>query len=179
MPKHKDYIWGETKLKEEYGKVTDLDIVVESWELSVHPDGESVVVSGECSGKTLSQYIRYNGTKVLGTRGENFENFPILIKFIDAAKSLSIQVHPSDDYALEKEKEYGKTEMWYIMDCELGAKLYYGVNKEIGKDEFENRIKDNTLTDVLKAVDVHKGDAFFIPSDTIHAVGEGIQICEI
>ncbi|MDD7280722.1 MAG: class I mannose-6-phosphate isomerase, partial [Erysipelotrichaceae bacterium] len=178
-PAFKDYLWGGTKLKENFGKKTDLDIVAESWELSVHPDGPSTVASGEYEGKTLPEYLDIVGKGVLGTKGNAFENFPILIKFIDAKGSLSIQVHPDNEYALRVEHEYGKTEMWYIMDCEPGAFLYYGVNKAITKEEFKERIENNTLLDVLKAVPVHKGDVFFIPSGTIHAIGAGIQICEI
>ena len=113
------------------------------------------------------------------TKGNAFEFFPILIKFIDAKGNLSIQVHPDNEYALRVEKEYGKTEMWYILDAEEGASLYYGTNKEITKEEFRARIEDNTILDVLKKVPVHKGDVFFIEAGTIHAIGEGIVICEI
>lgn len=102
----------------------------------------------------------------LGTDCEKFEQFPILIKFIDAKNNLSIQVHPSNEYALKNEHQYGKTEMWYVLDCELGAYLYYGFDREISKEEFQERIKNNTLTEVLNAVPVHKGDCFFIPPGT-------------
>lgn len=178
-PAFKDYLWGGTKLKECYGKVTDLDIVAESWELSTHPDGQSVVISGEHKGKTLSEYVEALGKSCLGTKGNAFEFFPILIKFIDAKQPLSIQVHPDNEYALRVEKEYGKTEMWYILDCEEGSTLYYGVNKEVTKEEFASRIADGTLLEILKEVPVHKGDVFFIEAGTIHAIGAGIQICEI
>lgn len=178
-PAYKDYLWGGTKLKENFGKKTDLDIVAESWELSVHPDGPSIVANGEYEGKTFPEYLDAAGKGVLGTKGNAFENFPILIKFIDAKGPLSIQVHPDNEYALRVEHEFGKTEMWYIMDCDPGSFLYFGVNRVISKEEFEAKIKDNTLLDVLKAVPVHKGDVFFIPSGTIHAIGAGIQICEI
>ncbi|MGM9948099.1 type I phosphomannose isomerase catalytic subunit [Floccifex sp.] len=178
-PAFKDYLWGGTKLKENFGKKTDLDIVAESWELSVHPDGPSIVASGQMAGKTFPEYLEKAGKAVWGTKGNAFENFPILIKFIDAKGSLSIQVHPDNEYAQRVEHEFGKTEMWYILDCEPGAFLYYGVNREVSKEEFEAKIYDNTVLDVLKKVPVHKGDVFFIPSGTIHAIGEGIQICEI
>ena len=178
-PAFKDYLWGGTKLKENYGKKTDMDPVAESWELSVHPDGPSIVASGEYQGLSFPKYLEKKGKGVLGTKGNTFEFFPILIKFIDAKQPLSIQVHPDNEYALRVEHEYGKTEMWYILDCEPDSFLYFGVNKEITKEEFERRIHDNTLLDVLKAVPVHKGDVFFIKSGTIHAIGAGIQICEI
>ena len=178
-PAFKDYLWGGTKLKENFGKKTDMDILAESWEVSVHPDGPSVVASGKYEGKTLPEYLEIVGKEVLGTKGNEFENFPILVKFIDAKGSLSIQVHPDNEYAQRVEKEYGKTEMWYIMDCDEGATLYYGTKKEISKEEFAAKIADNTILEVLKDVPVHKGDVFFIPAGTIHAIGAGIQICEI
>ena len=178
-PAFKDYLWGGTKLKEDFHKKTDLDIVAESWELSTHKDGQSTVVTGPYAGKKLGEYLEIRGKDALGTKGSAFEFFPILIKFIDAKGNLSIQVHPDNDYALRVEKEYGKTEMWYILDAEEGASLYYGTNKEITKEEFRERIENNTVLDVLKKVPVHKGDVFFIQSGTIHAIGAGIVICEI
>ena len=178
-PAFKDYLWGGTTLKEKYGKKTDMDPVAESWELSVHPDGPSTVASGEFTGQSFPEYLKKKGKSVLGTKGSAFEFFPILIKFIDAKQPLSIQVHPDNEYALRVEHEYGKTEMWYILDCEPDSFLYFGVNREITKEEFARRIQDNTLLEVLKAVPVHKGDVFFIKSGTIHAIGAGIQICEI
>ena len=101
------------------------------------------------------------------------------MKFIDAKNNLSIQVHPSDEYALAHEGEYGKTEMWYVLDCEPGAYLYYGFDHEISREEMVSRIQDNTLTEVLNAVPVHKGDCFFIPSGTLHAICKGIVIAEV
>ncbi|WP_297238736.1 type I phosphomannose isomerase catalytic subunit [uncultured Faecalicoccus sp.] len=178
-PAYKDYIWGGTNLKEKYGKKCDLDIVAESWEVSTHPDGPSIVASGQDAGKTLTQYIEQHGKDCLGTEGKKFEFFPMLIKFIDSKQPLSIQVHPDNEYALRVEKEYGKTEMWYILDCEEGATLYFGVNQSITKEEFRKRIEDNTILEVLKEVPVHKGDVFFIKAGTIHAIGAGITLCEI
>lgn len=179
LPAFKDYLWGGTKLKTEYNKKSNLDIVAESWELSEHKDGQSTVADGEYKGLTLSDYIDKIGKDKLGKNALKFDYFPLLIKFIDAKKDLSIQVHPNDEYALEHEGEYGKTEMWYIMECEEGAYLYYGFKHEISKDELEKRIADNTLTEVLNKVEVKKGDVFFIPSGTIHAICSGIIICEI
>ena len=178
-PAFKDYLWGGTKLKTLYNKKSDLNIVAESWELSAHKDGESVVADGQYKGLTLTQYINAVGNDILGINSEKFDYFPILIKFIDAHDALSVQVHPDDKYALEHEGEYGKTEMWYILDCEQDAFLYYGFSRDITKDEFTDAIKNNTLTDILNAVPVHKGDVFFIPSGTVHAIGAGIMICEI
>ena len=179
IPTIKDYLWGGTKLITEYNKKTDLEKAAESWELSTHPDGESIVATGAYSGLTLSEYIKQNGEECIGTRAAKFDFFPILIKLIDAKDSLSIQVHPEDEYALRVEGEYGKTEMWYIVDCEPDAYLYYGLNRTVTKDEFRKRIEDNTLLEILNKVPVHKGDVFFIPAGTIHAICSGILICEI
>lgn len=178
-PAYKDNIWGGTRLKTEYGKVCDFDRVAESWELSAHKDGESTVSNGNFKGMKLSEYIKANGKDTLGDDANKFEFFPILIKLIDACDKLSVQVHPSDEYALKNEGEYGKTEMWYVVDCESGAYLYYGVKEPITKEEFAKCIKDNTVCDVLNKVEVKKGDVFFINSGTIHAIGAGILICEI
>ncbi len=178
-PAFKDYIWGGTKLRTEYGKECDYDRIAESWELSAHKDGQSIVASGKYSGKTLSEYIDICGRDILGTRGMAFEFFPILIKFIDAKNNLSVQVHPSDDYALKNEGEYGKTEVWYVLSAEDGAALYYGFNREITKDEYRQRIADNTITDILNRVEAKPGDVFFIKPGTVHAIGAGLMICEI
>lgn len=178
-PSYKDYLWGGHRLVEKYNKEFDGDILAESWELSCHPDGPSYVVNGSYAGKTLQEYIDLEGKKVLGNNCQKFEEFPILVKFIDAKDNLSIQVHPDNEYALKNEGQYGKTEMWYIMDCEEGAFLYYGFKKEVSKEEFEERIKTDTLLEVLNAVSVQKGDVLFIEAGTIHAIGKGIVIAEI
>lgn len=179
MPAFKDYLWGGTKLRDVYKKQSNLEKLAESWELSAHPDGESIISGGEFNGLTFSEYINKAGKAVLGKNCEQFESFPVLIKFIDAKQPLSVQVHPSDEYALRVEGEYGKTEMWYVMDCDEGASLFFGVNREISKEDFRSKIEDNTVTEVLNRVDVHKGDVFFIEAGTIHAIGAGIVICEI
>ena len=178
-PSCKDYLWGGHRLVEEYGKEYDGDVLAETWELSCHPDGPSVIVNGIHAGKTLQQYIDGQGRKVLGTNCARFRDFPILIKFIDAKDNLSIQVHPDNRYALKNEGQYGKTEMWYVMDAGEDAFLYYGFEKEISKEEFEKRIQEDTLLEVLHAVPVHKGDVLFIESGTIHAIGKDILIAEI
>ena len=155
-PAFKDYIWGGTKLKSVYKKECDFEKIAESWELSCHKDGESVVADGDDKGLTLRQYVEKYGKKVLGTNCERFDDFPILIKLIDAKDNLSVQVHPDNEYAMRVEGGYGKTEMWYIVDCDEGATLLYGFDKEISKEEFEKRIADNTLLEVTKAVPVKR-----------------------
>lgn len=178
-PSCKDYLWGGHRLVEEYGKEYEGEILAETWELSCHPDGPSTIVNGAYAGKTLEEYIEEAGKEVLGKNCRRFRDFPILIKFIDAKQNLSIQVHPDNRYALKNEDQYGKTEMWYVMDAGKDAFLYYGFKKEISKEEFARRIQEDTLLEVLNAVPVQKGDVLFIESGTIHAIGEDILIAEI
>lgn len=174
----KDYLWGGTRLKTDYGKETDLEKVAESWELSCHKDGASIIANGDLAGTTLTKYLEQNQTLV-GTACKKFDNFPILIKLIDAKDNLSVQVHPNNEYALRVEGEYGKTEMWYIVDCDEGASLLYGFNRKITKEEFRKRIEDNTLLEVCNKVNVKKGEVYFIEAGTLHAIGSGILIAEI
>ncbi len=178
-PAFKDYIWGGTKLRDEYLKNCDLLRIAESWELSTHSAGQSCVSGGPDHGLSILDCVKKYGDEILGDNCKSFKDFPVLIKFIDAKKPLSVQVHPDDEYALKVEGEYGKTEMWYVMDCEEGSSLYYGLNCEVSKDEFLKRIKDDTVTEVLNEVKVKKGDVFFINAGTVHAIGAGILICEI
>lgn len=178
-PAFKDYLWGGTRLRDDFGKDCDFDKIAESWELSCHKDGNSVVADGEFAGLTLAQYIEKEGKSVLGTNCEKFENFPILIKLIDAKDNLSVQVHPNNEYAQRVEGEYGKTEMWYVVDCDEGASLLYGFKYNITKEEFRERIENNTLLEVTNSVPVKKGDVFFIEAGTLHAIGKGILIAEI
>lgn len=178
-PSCKDYLWGGHRLAEEYGVVYDGEILAEAWELSCHPDGPSYIANGIYKGKTLQEFIEAEGKEVLGVNCRRFRDFPILTKFIDAKQNLSIQVHPNNRYALQNEGQYGKTEMWYVMDAGPDAFLYYGFKKEISKEEFAERIEKDTLLEVLNAVPVQKGDVLFIESGTIHAIGKDILIAEI
>ncbi|MBQ4363618.1 MAG: class I mannose-6-phosphate isomerase [Oscillospiraceae bacterium] len=177
-PAFKDYLWGGTRLRDDFGKKCDFDKVAESWELSCHKDGPSVVATGEYAGLTLPEYIK-RFPQVLGSACDRFDFFPILIKLIDAKDNLSVQVHPDNEYAMKVEGEYGKTEMWYVIDADEGAQLLYGFKHEISKGEFRERIQHNNLLDVVNAVPVKKGDFFFIDSGTLHAIGKGILIAEI
>ena len=175
----KDYLWGGTRLKTDFGFKTDKEIAAEAWLLSCHKDGSSVVENGEMAGKTLPEVLDIWGKEALGSRAADFTYFPLLIKFIDAKQSLSVQVHPDDEYAMRVEGEYGKTEMWYVVDCDEGAELIYGFKDKISSEEFARRIKDNTLMEVCNSVPVHKGDVFFITAGTLHAIGKGILIAEV
>lgn len=162
-PSCKDYLWGGHRLADEYGKEFDGDILAESWELSCHPDGPSTIINGRYAGKTLEQYTEEAGKDVLGTNCRRFRDFPILIKFIDAKENLSIQVHPDNRYALKNEGQYGKTEMWYVVDAEKDAFLYYGFKTEISKEEFSRRIREDTLLEVLNAVPLAKELGAYLP----------------
>lgn len=175
----KDYIWGGRRLAEEYGIQSDKDVLAEAWVLSCHPDGPSVIVNGPHAGKTLAQYIQERGTGALGAHCRRFRDFPILVKFIDAKQNLSVQVHPGNRYALAEEHQYGKTEMWYVMDAGPNAFLYYGFKREVSREEFARRIREDTLLEVLNAVPVQKGDVLFIEAGTIHAIGANILVAEI
>lgn len=178
-PAFKDNLWGGTKLRTVFGKKCDYDVIGESWELSAHPDGQSRIAEGSYKGMLFNDYLSIIGKEALGWKCQAQDRFPVLIKFIDAKKDLSIQIHPDDEYALENENEYGKNEMWYVIDAEPGAYLYCGLSKDVSKEEIEDRIKNNTITEVLNRVDVKPGDVVMVKAGTIHAIGAGILICEI
>ena len=177
MPAGKDYLWGGTRLREEYGKKIDVDPLAETWECSAHPDGPSVVAGGKYKGMTLDEVLRAH-PEYLGSKVRDGE-LPILVKFIDAKKDLSVQVHPDDEYAREHEGQNGKTEMWYVLDAEEGACLIYGFRHRVTGPILENAIKTGTLDRHLQKVEVHRGDVYYVPAGTVHGVGKGILLAEI
>lgn len=177
-PAFKDYLWGGTRLITELGKDSELRPLAESWELSAHTDGPSTIADGEFAGMSFREFIKCN-PQSMGTAYQGENEFPILIKLIDAKQSLSIQVHPYEDYAQRVEHEHGKTEMWVVLDSEPGAFIYYGFEHAISKEEMRRRIEDGSLTDVLHRAPCKAGDVFFIPAGTIHAIGAGLLIAEI
>lgn len=170
-PAIKDNIWGGNKLRE-YGKNTDKDRIAESWELSFTNGGEAKIHDG----REMSEAFPKD---TWGEACQKFHAFPVLTKFIDAKDNLSVQVHPSDAYALENEGQFGKTEMWYVVDAEEGAGLYMGLERECGKDEFAAAVADGSVESLLSFKKVRQGDVYFIPSGTIHAIGAGVVIFEI
>ena len=178
-PAMKDYIWGGTRLSTEFDMVSFTDRQAEAWVLSCHEAGHSIIENGEDKGRTLAEVIAEKGKDCLGTNCEKFSFFPILIKLIDARDNLSVQVHPDDEYAMRVEGEYGKTEAWYIMDCDEGAEIIYGFKKDITKEEFRKSIEENTLLDYVNRVKVKKGDIFFIEAGTLHAICKGILLAEV
>ncbi|MDO4812843.1 MAG: class I mannose-6-phosphate isomerase [Eubacteriales bacterium] len=177
-PACKDYLWGGTKLITDYGKQYTGERLAETWELSCHPDGLSVIAEGPDAGKTLMDYLAAH-PEALGKRGQCSAEFPILIKLIDAAEDLSVQVHPDNAYARVHEGQSGKTEMWYILSAEPDSFLYCGFERDVSKEEFARRIADGTLLEILHRVKVKAGDAVFIPAGTIHAIRRGIMVAEV
>lgn len=179
QPVFKDYLWGGNRLKAVYDKKCDYDIIAESWELSAHTEGQSTVASGRHKGMLFGEYLDKIGKESLGWKCQALARFPILIKFIDASEPLSVQVHPDDEYALETENEYGKNEMWYIVDAEPDAYIYCGFRRAVSREEVAQRIEEHTITEVLNRIPVKKGEVYFIPAGTVHAIGKGLLICEI
>lgn len=179
QPAFKDALWGGTKLRDVYHKDCDYDIISESWELSAHPEGQSIIASGRHKGQKFGEYLKTVGKEVLGWKCDPLQEFPLLVKFIDARGDLSVQVHPDDDYALEHENQYGKNEMWYVVDADPGAGLYVGFNKDVSREEVERRVRDNSIMEILNFFPTRPGDVFFIPAGTVHAIGAGNLICEI
>lgn len=177
-PTYKDYLWGGNKLKQNFNKDSNTSKLAESWEFSASEYGVSTIVTGKYAGKSLKEVVSMVGDAFFGSNYVAERGFPLLVKLIDADKPLSIQVHPDDAYAEEVENSLGKTEMWYVVDCEEDAYVYYGLKREVTKEEFLRRVIDNTLTEILNKVPVRRGDVFYIRPGTIHAIGGGIIICE-
>lgn len=179
-PEFKDYIWGGDKIREFLGKnVGKHDVVAESWELSAHNAGQSRIASGRYKGLKFGEYIELIGKDNLGWKAQDYERFPLLIKFIDAKENLSVQVHPDDEYAFPNEGDYGKNEMWYVMNADKDAYIYMGFNRDVPKEEIRERIENDTILEVLNKVPVKKGETYFLKARTVHAIGAGCLICEI
>lgn len=178
-PAGKDYLWGGNRLRTEFNKDIPLEPLAETWECSTHPDGPSVVASGTYEGMSLPQVLKKH-PEYLGTHPGLADELPILIKFIDAKKDLSVQVHPDDNYAREYENgQLGKTEMWYVMDAAPDAQLIYGFYHDITKEQLHKSLMDGTVEKYLQKVKIQKDDVFFIESGTVHAIGAGALIAEI
>lgn len=179
QPAGKDYLWGGNRLHTLFGKQLPLHPLAETWECSTHPDGCSIVASGIDKGKTLAEVLQQH-PEFLGTKTSATGDLPVLIKLIDAAKDLSVQVHPDDAYAQQYEHEpNGKTEMWYILEAEPGASLIYGFSKPMQPEQLDTCLKENTILSYLQKIPVKKRDVFLIPAGTVHAIGAGIVLAEI
>jgi mannose-6-phosphate isomerase len=175
-PAYKDYVWGGEKLVKEYNKNSPYEKTAESWELSCHKNGMTRISGGEYDGATLFDVIseaKRSGIDLLGKNCERFSDFPILIKLIDANASLSIQVHPDNEYANEHEcGGFGKTEVWYVVSADEGAELVYGFSRDVTREEIRGAIECNELAPLLKSVPVKAGDVFFVPAGLLHAIGK-------
>lgn len=178
LPAFKDYLWGGQRLRREFGKETDMNPLAESWELSCHEAGLSVIANGTHAGKTLRDYLREYPSH-WSDQAQMDTEFPLLIKLIDAQQMLSVQVHPDDEYARRVENENGKTEMWYVVDAKPGAGIYYGFREAVTRNQMAEAIRSKTLTGMLNWVEANKGDVFFIPAGTIHAIGAGLLVAEV
>ena len=176
-----ELVWGGCRLKPLKGLPADDAPIGESWEVSAVEGKESVVSNGPLKGRRLTEVVDAYGGTFLGKKVERMYDgrFPLLIKFIDAARDLSIQVHPNDQLARERHGCLGKTEMWFVMDAEPGASLYSGFNQPISKYEYEKRVEDGSICEVLQRHDVKQGDVFFIPAGRVHAICGGLMIAEI
>ena len=174
----KQTLWGGEKIIPFKHLSDSIHNVGESWEISGVNDNESVVANGEYKGMTLTDLVKTFKEELVGESNyARFGNtFPLLIKFIDARQDLSIQVHPSDELAKKRHNSMGKTEMWYVVDAEDGAKLRSGFSKQITPKEYKERIYNSTITEVLQEYDIHKGDVFFLPAGRIHSIGAGAFI---
>lgn len=181
-PAAKDYLWGGSRLRDDFGKQINVCPLAETWECSTHPDGPSRAASGIHSGQLLDAILRahpeYLGTHPLTIMGGRAE-LPILIKLIDARHDLSVQVHPDDDYALQHENSLGKTEMWYVLDARRGADLVYGFRQDMSRERVRAALENGTISKYLNHVPVHRNDVFFIEAGTVHAIGAGVLIAEI
>ena len=178
-PTGKDYLWGGSRINDEFGKGIALEPLAETWECSTHPDGPSYAVGGEFDGQSLAEILKAH-PEYLGTHPERGEGLPILIKFIDARRNLSVQVHPTDEFAAAHENgQRGKTEMWYVLDAAKDAKLVYGLRHDTDAEALRDSIENGTVEKHLQTVPIAKNDVFFIEAGTIHAIGAGALIAEI
>ena len=180
-PLFKYRIWGGEKLKTELNKQYTEENIGESWEISDVSGDETVVAEGALKGKTLRDLIKeFKGDFVGQTVYEKFgEDFPLLIKFIDAKTPLSIQVHPSNEVAKKRHNSFGKNEMWFVMQADEGAELIVGFDQKINKDSYTEHIHNNTILDVMHHEKVSKGNTFYIPTGRVHAIGSGVLLAEI
>jgi mannose-6-phosphate isomerase len=174
-PVFKDRIWGGTRLRDIFGYSIPTETTGEAWAVSAHPNGQSIVRSGKFKGKTLGELWTHY-PELFAAKSKTF---PLLVKILDASQDLSVQVHPNDDYANEHENgELGKTESWYIMESTPGAEIVFGHSAQT-KEQFVDMIGSGDWGNLLSKVQVKKGDFFFVPSGTLHALGKGIVVLEI
>ncbi len=179
-PIYKDYIWGGVRFGQAFSRQLPFAHNAESWDLSCRSTEMSVVSQGPCKGQKLGDLIESDKIAYLGTRLADIKNFPLLQKLIDANDNLSVQVHPTDSYAQEKDNcPYGKTEMWYILEAPENGSLIAGLAPGVTKEDFVKAIEDNKVEECLGRVPVKKGDVVYIPCGLVHAITKGIMLLEI
>jgi mannose-6-phosphate isomerase len=176
-PVYKDYLWGGNRIPKVFNRDVPEGICAESWEISTHPDGATPIANGPLAGRTLSDLLPEQLTELLGTHVRG-DDFPLLIKLIDARDKLSVQVHPNDGNAAAVDGD-PKTEMWYFLEGDAGAQIYCGLKPGIGKEEFLQAMDDKTFADILQTIPAVNGEAVFVPGGRVHAIGEGCLILEI
>jgi mannose-6-phosphate isomerase len=176
-PVYKNYIWGGSRIPELFNRNQPEGVYAESWEISTHPDGITAIANGPLAGKTLRDLLPEHKDVLLGT-GIKGDDFPLLIKLIDARDTLSVQVHPNDANAAAVNGE-PKTEMWYFLEGGGSAQIYCGLKPGIGKPEFLRAMENKTFADILQSIPAEKGKAVFVPGGRIHAIGAGCLILEI
>jgi len=174
-PATKDYIWGGNNLRK-WGKEGDGASIAESWELSFNDAGPSIIASGVNTGKRLKDVATKED---IGLSSISFSFFPVLVKLIDSETDLSVQVHPSDDYAIKNENQFGKTEMWHILDAKDGSGIYLGFKSDTNPNQVKEAVNGRAILSLLNFIEVHKGETYFIPSGTVHAIGGGVTLIEI
>lgn len=178
-PTGKDYIWGGSRLNDDFAKNIDMIPLAETWECSTHPDGPSYAATGELAGKSLAEILKVH-PEFLGKHPRTDGELPILIKFIDAKQDLSVQVHPDDNYAREHENgQFGKSEMWYVLDAREDSQLIYGLSHDVDADTIRQSVASGTLEKHLQKVPIKQDDVVFIKAGTIHAIGAGALVVEI
>lgn len=180
-PVYQERIWGGTGLAQEFGRKLPSDHIGESWEISAHPNGLSLVSNGPLAGENIPQLIGDFGTAFLGVKAPSqaFERFPLLIKLLDANDQLSVQVHPGNAYALEHEGEPGKYEIWYVLSAKPGAKIVYGLKNGIDKATFQQALATGDLEACLNEIPVKAGEVYTIPPGLVHGLGAGIMVAEV
>ena len=174
-------VWGGNRLRPYKGLEPTDEPIGESWEVSAVPSSTSIIANGEWKGKDLISVINEQPDAILGKKVNEKYNgkLPLLVKFIDAKHDLSIQVHPNDEMAMRNHGKMGKTEMWYVIKADEGAHLYAGFKQEITADEYQRRISDGTIIEVLADHQVHTGDVFYLPAGRVHAICGGILLAEV
>ena len=183
VPRLKHYLWGGRRLEQLFGRVLPEGVTAESWEVSGHPDEPSVVDRGPLAGRDLHSLVAEYGIELVGRRGARGVDrgtFPLLVKLLDASRALSVQVHPDDGYAsAHLPGETGKTEMWYIVHTEPGARIIHGLEKGVGRTALHGAVGEGRVQDVLNRVPVAPGDSVMVPAGTVHGILSGIVLVEV